>query len=244
MTTERCLGSTARRSQWCHVVILVALLLVQSQAWTTVQEHSKRYAPATSAISLQRTHLYSSSGSHQNQQHFTIRDCKYGDLKAVSDIIISSFYEQKMRASPFAAVLKLGELNRLQQNFPYADQQRHCMFVAINDDKQIVGFVDIDARPATRRIDPPRPYLSDLAVHPDYRRKGIAATLIKKCEELVQQDKLVVKEKALYIRVEQANGAAIQMYDKFQYQAQKHEIFGVEDTTVLLRKHFTTATEE
>ena len=149
-----------------------------------------------------------------------------------------------MRASPFAAVLKLGELNRLQQNFPYADQQRHCMFVAINDDKQIVGFVDIDARPATRRIDPPRPYLSDLAVHPDYRRKGIAATLIKKCEELVQQDKLVVKEKALYIRVEQANGAAIQMYDKFQYQAQKHEIFGVEDTTVLLRKHFTTATEE
>lgn len=53
----------------------------------------------------------------QNLQ-FPIRNCKFADLKEISDIIVNSFYTDSMRSSPFAAVLKLGELNRLQQNFP------------------------------------------------------------------------------------------------------------------------------
>lgn len=148
-----------------------------------------------------------------------------------------------MIKSPFAAVLRLGELNRLQQNFPYSDD-KHFMFVAIGnsksedqtgDDDAIIGFVDLDARPATRRIDPPRPYLSDLAVHPDFRRRGIASTFIQKCEGLAR-DKF--KKPSLYIRVEQANDAAVQMYEQFEYEQLEHEVFGVEDTTVLLCKTF------
>jgi len=185
----------------------------------------------------------------------TIRKCRYSDLTIVAEMIVTSFYTAKMRNSPFSAVLKLGELNRLQQNFPYADDQ-HFMFVATttstsvkkndkkNDDTDIVGFVDLDFRPATRSIDPPRPYLSDLAVDPNHRRQGIATTLIQKCEALAQTN-TKNKNKSLYIRVEQANDAAVQMYEQFQYQQMEHDVFGVEDTTVLLRKDFDdTSTDE
>ena len=206
----------------------------------------------------------------EQRQQFTIRNCKFADLKAVSDIIVNSFYTDSMRSSPFAAVLKLGELNRLQQNFPYNDSERHVMLVATantnNGSKtsssdgsgQIVGFVDLDARPATRRMDPPRPYLSDLAVHPEHRRCGIATILIQTCEALVYRGSVRMSvapapsedsrsstvtenarsDKELFIRVERANVSAIQMYEKFDYQAISHSIFGVEDTTVLMRKQF------
>jgi ribosomal protein S18 acetylase RimI-like enzyme len=221
---------------------------------------------AAGTSSSESQHDQQRDQQQQQRQQFKIRKCKYADLKAVSDIIVASFYEDKMKSSPFSAILKLGELNRLQQNFPYADQaDRHVMFVATTtssssssstddaNDSKIIGFVDIDARPATRRIDPPRPYLSDLAVHPDYRRLGIATTLIQTCEELVSSGKLQVanavpssssdgrdnnNEKVVYIRVEQSNAAAIQMYEKFQYHPQCHAIFGIDDTTVLLRKEF------
>lgn len=176
-----------------------------------------------------------SSSEDINEKTFRIRKCKYGDLKAVSEIIFASFYNEQMRKSPFSSFLELKELDRLQSNFPY-NSEKHNMFVAIEtstEDKKIIGFVDIDARPATRRIDPPRPYMSDLAVHPDYRRQGIALNLIETCETIARE-KLSANE--MYIRVERENYVAVQMYEKIDYKPQQHEIFGVEDTTVLLHK--------
>jgi ribosomal protein S18 acetylase RimI-like enzyme len=132
--------------------------------------------------------------------------------------------------------------------FPYAaDRCRHIMLVAtpITDPSVIVGFVDLDVRPATRRIDPPRPYLSDLAVHPKYRRCGIASQLIHVCEMTVRYQRNgfgTPTDKSsprleLYICVQQDNQIAMQMYQKLQYEAQSHPIFGVEDATVSLRKN-------
>ena len=282
-----------------RILILLSIWLVQTQAWSIVQKQSirderrtmkqcPRIAPQRqqrSTFTLQAVNSDDASSKiesqqeneYQQHQRFTIRNCKYADLKEVSDIIVNSFYTDNLKSSPFAAVLKLGELNRLQQNFPYNDSERHVMLVAtVNDDdddnhssssssskrgqaRKIVGFVDVDARPATRRIDPPRPYLSDLAIHPDYRRNGIATILIQTCEALVHSGSIRVsattttpsedsssftmtdslsQKRELFIRVERANTAAIQMYEKFDYQAISHSIFGVEDTTVLLHKHF------
>eukprot|EP00547_Thalassionema_nitzschioides_P014459 CAMPEP_0194246688 /NCGR_PEP_ID=MMETSP0158-20130606/15418_1 /TAXON_ID=33649 /ORGANISM="Thalassionema nitzschioides, Strain L26-B" /LENGTH=123 /DNA_ID=CAMNT_0038982651 /DNA_START=335 /DNA_END=703 /DNA_ORIENTATION=- len=121
------------------------------------------------------------------------------------------------------------ELERLQSNYPY-DSENHQMFVAIDtattEDRKVIGFADIDDRPATRRIDPPRPYMSDLVVHADYRQQGIARTLIETCENLVQEK---LSNDEMYIRVERDNVIAVQMYEKIEYIAQQHDIFGVED---------------
>lgn len=98
----------------------------------------------------------------------------------------------------------------------------------------IIGFVDVDARPGTKESDAPRPYLSDLAVHPGYRRKGVAQTLIKECENEVR---IWGKEK-LYLRVEEKNYGALKMYSDLGYEALDHPYFGVKDTTILLRNTF------
>jgi ribosomal protein S18 acetylase RimI-like enzyme len=132
-------------------------------------------------------------------------------------------------------MFRLGELNRLQQNFPYNDE-KHSMFVAsCRSSQKIVAFVDIDARPGKRLQDPPRPYLSDLSVDPDWRRNGIASHLIEECERLAVR----MGKNELYIRVERNNTPAIYMYQGLGYEAQPHHYFGVVDTTILLNKRLT-----
>ena len=143
----------------------------------------------------------------------------------------------------------LSELSRLQGNFPYGDVQ-HSFFVAClkqkepsfksKDQHQIIGFVDVDARPRKKESDAPRPYLSDLAVIPAYRRMGVAQALISECET---EAKLWGKDE-LYLRVERDNDGALKMYkQKLGYEALDHHYFGVKDTTILLRRGFNEEAE-
>jgi len=152
----------------------------------------------------------------------------------------------------------LSELSRLQGNFPYGDVE-HSFFIAClkqpkksdplsrtiggnnNRNDIIIGFVDVDARPGTKESDAPRPYLSDLAVLPSYRRKGVAQALIHECET---EAKLWGKDE-LYLRVESKNDGALDMYkNKLGYEALDHHYFGVKDTTILLRRQFEEVKEE
>lgn len=130
-----------------------------------------------------------------------IRDCQYNELGKVADIIMSSFYNNEQTASIWNNIYRIAEINRIQQSFPYSDDRElHRMLVATiprkastsaksNDDENIiVGFVDIDIRPATNLNSGlysynPRPYLSDLCIDPQYRRIGIAKQLILYCEQ-------------------------------------------------------------
>ena len=131
------------------------------------------------------------------------------------------------------------ELDRLQANFPY-DPSRHDFFVACCPDGRIIGFVDVDARPSMRKDAPPRPYLSDLAVSTEWRRKGIATSLIELCEAKARD----IGCRKLYLRVEGANDAALRMYcDNMSYDKREHPIFGVKDTTILLRCDLQTRLE-
>lgn len=166
---------------------------------------------------------------------FGIRRAKYGELGKVADLIVSSFYPEK--SALIRPYLYLSELQRLQSNFPYSDPHHH-FFIAYDLKEptgKIVGFVDVDGRPSTLPNVPPRPYLSDLAVQPSYRRLGIAKALIQQCEDIVSND--IMKHDELYLRVERANDAAITMYQSLHYHSLPHPFFGVKDTTILLHKH-------
>lgn len=143
-----------------------------------------------------------------------IRSCEYTELNPVSDIIMESFYEDKVKKGPWKRVYKLAELNRLQQNYPYQDTDLHQMLVAAEKATgTVIGFVDIDARPCQTKIKLPRPYLSDLCVHPDFRRRGIANRLVKACEEFTEE----IPRPELWIRVKGDNTAAIEMYKSLDY---------------------------
>jgi ribosomal protein S18 acetylase RimI-like enzyme len=140
------------------------------------------------------------------------------ELGAVADIIIDSFYTSK---TSWIKLYRLGELNRLQQNFPTTDTDLHQMLVAVTIDnhEKVVGFCDVDARPTGTGTHPPlpRPYLSDLAVDPEYRRRGIAKSLVQRGESFLQEIAVPPGEE-LFIRVEESNQAAISMYKGLGYE--------------------------
>jgi len=160
-------------------------------------------------------------------------------LGNVADILINSFYNPSSIVRPY---LFLSELSRLQGNFPY-DDDKHTFFIACVSDEEsetIIGFVDVDTRPRKKENDAPRPYLSDLAVRPLYRRKGAAKKLIQNCESVVKEwghDKL-------YLRVERKNNAALKMYKDLGYESLEHPYFGVKDTTILLKRDFIESHED
>jgi ribosomal protein S18 acetylase RimI-like enzyme len=172
-----------------------------------------------------------------SENDFYVRDSQYGDLSGAADVIISCFYSETK--SPWKQMFKMAEMSRLQQGFPYADKELHRMLVAISTaegEEEIVGFCDVDARIPNRPTSynyNPRPYLSDLAVHPDHRRKGIAKALIETSEKFCEG----INRNEIYIRVEKINTAALSMYQALNY----FRILNPDDPTgniVLLRKKF------
>jgi ribosomal protein S18 acetylase RimI-like enzyme len=175
------------------------------------------------SVSLCRAAQQSAVGETETP-YFRIRDCRHAELGACVDIIMESFYNTTTQA-PWKQMYRLGELNRLQQGFPYGDDRAlHRMILAEVDDSKtttttIVGYVDIDLRPPNRPTGysyNPRPYLSDLCIRSDYRRNGIAKGLVQFCEQFVLQSKYCDNE--LFIRVEAHNTPAIAMYKSLGYQ--------------------------
>ena len=167
-----------------------------------------------------------------------IRDPNYGEMGSVADLIMSCFYETAV--GPAKPLYRLGELNRLQQNFPY-ERARHRMFVALattldeckdQPKTEVVGFCDIDARKPNRPtsyVYNPRPYLSDLCVAPGYRRLGIAQMLIQRCEEFC----LELEQREAFVRVERTNDIASRMYAKLGYSEHWHPLETPGKTIVL-----------
>jgi ribosomal protein S18 acetylase RimI-like enzyme len=196
----------------------------------------------------------SSSSSPPPELKFHIRNARYMELGHVVNIILDAFYQPSAFLRPF---LYTSELTRLKNNFPH-DQKIHAFYVACSIEElesssiscidmdsgststtttteQIIGFVDVDKRIGTHISEAPRPYLSDLAVHTEFRRKGIAKALIKRCEEQAMD----WGEDYLNLRVDQLNDGALKMYEDLEYEKQDHAYFGHgRDTTILLKRVF------
>lgn len=154
---------------------------------------------------------------------YGIRDCVYAELGQCADVILNSFYNETIKA-PLRPLFRMAELNRIQQNFPYADRDLHRMIIVQVDD-QIVGFCDVDARRPNRQTSyrfNPRPYLSDLCIDPKFRRLGLAKALIRESEQFCRKlprplHSAQAEIPELFIRVERSNKAAVSMYREMGY---------------------------
>ncbi len=100
----------------------------------------------------------------------------------------------------------------------------HVCLVAIDTtpgaNNALVGTVEIALRfNDWTQINKSFPYLSNLAVHPQYRRQGAASVLLKACEQITHdwgfQD--------LYLHVLENNSQARQLYFKQGYRVHKVE---------------------
>lgn len=191
------------------------------------------------------------------------------ELGRVADIILGSFYSDETTGM-WKRLYRLAELNRLQQNFAYADQQdRHRMLVVERttvepdegdrrrrrrQDAVVVGFCDVDARPPPPPTTdlasppPPRPYLSDLCVAGDCRRRGLATALVERAERLCVD---AWGRDRLWIRVRESNRAALSVYRRLGYRvvskdvdATGQEALANNEVIVTLRKDFLTENKE
>jgi ribosomal protein S18 acetylase RimI-like enzyme len=248
---------------------------------TTTEEHT-HHSPEDEEEAV--TESSSQQQQQQLQPHnYQIRDCQHTELHMIADIIIDSFYNygNTTTANPGGLVWKqlskLAELNRLQQNFPYNDDRaRHRMMILTTTSSSttastslptttICGFVDIDARTPNRPTSytyNPRPYVSDLCIHPHYRRLGYATVLVQACEDFCRFELPTVMPRQqqqqhqqrhsdptndqptttttsvpeLYIRVEATNTAALQMYHNLGYNIVQNHSDAADDTILILHK--------
>lgn len=176
--------------------------------------------------------------------NFTIREPTFAEMFPVADVIMASFYEQTTGA--WKHIYRLAEVNRIQQNFPHQDRQLHRMLVATVSvavsagsdpvKERIVGFCDIDARPANQKTSytyNPRPYLSDLCIHPEYRRYGIGRAMVHTCEQFCRHN---LEKQELFIRVEKTNEVALSMYDLLGYRLIETPDDNSSSKVIMLRK--------
>ncbi|MGB2925714.1 MAG: GNAT family N-acetyltransferase [Limnothrix sp.] len=125
-----------------------------------------------------------------NQDILAIRAAVEQDAQPLADILTCSFHQYSGVRGWFVPVLRLGVYedlrHRLRQSKPH-----HVCFVAClreNHCAMPVGTVEVSVRYVrTRAIAPVKaPYISNLAVNPDYRRSGVARRLLQRCEAQVR----------------------------------------------------------
>ncbi len=174
---------------------------------------------------------------------FQIRAAAPADLTAVSQIIAESFHSQKGLWQWTFPLLRLGIYEDLKHRLTLPPSQHVCL-VAVDTTMdvmpQLVGTVEIGVRFSDSWMHLGRsfPYLSNLAVHPQYRRQGAASILLQAAEKITHswgfQD--------LYLHVLESNHPAQELYFKLGYRVYKIEshwnaFFFGRSRQIFLRKH-------
>ena len=224
-------------SSWCTVVAVLAPLLVRCdglslrrsllrlRATTKVYEPAFQAAPPPPEVfgPLDGTPLTDlaplpfdppASPGALDDAAVVLEDASLGDLAECAALLVASFFEAASRHAAFLAVTAHREHQRLRAHHGGVD---HVQLVARSrKNGEAVAYVDLDARP---KVNPgpgethPRPYVSDLAVRPDHRRRGLATRLIDRCESTAKAWGYDV----LYLKVEETNAAARAMYADLGY---------------------------
>ena len=144
----------------------------------------------------------------------SVEKADYKELHAVAKLLVQSFYEKA------GLPRVLSELNRLQSNFHY-DDSKHLMLTAKDGKGAIIAYCDIDGRipPKGALVASPRPYLSDLGVSDEWRKKGIATALVQISEAV----SLSWGFSNMHLKVDRDNHVARNMYANMGYTVETPE---------------------
>jgi ribosomal protein S18 acetylase RimI-like enzyme len=174
---------------------------------------------------------------------FQIRIGTPADLVSVAQIITESFHSQKGMWGWAFPLLRLGIYEDLRHRMA-SPASRHLCLVAVDYTtgavNNLLGTVELGVRysDSWSQAGLGFPYLSNLAVHPKYRRHGVASGLLTTCEKISQEWGF----EDLYLHVLENNHQARQLYFKQGYRVHKVEsnwntFFFRRSSQVLLHKH-------
>ncbi|MBE9214910.1 GNAT family N-acetyltransferase [Plectonema cf. radiosum LEGE 06105] len=160
---------------------------------------------------------------------FQIRLCSPADLTGVAQIIAESFHSRDGLWGWAFPLLRLGIYEDLRHRLATSAPHHACLVAVDNCDplseslsehtsSNLVATVELSVRlgdswthTGTRKS---FAYLSNLAVHPHYRRQGAARALLASCEKVVSEWGF----NDLYLHVLENNHQARQLYFKLGYR--------------------------
>ncbi|WP_230967882.1 GNAT family N-acetyltransferase [Nostoc sp. WHI] len=174
---------------------------------------------------------------------FQIRTATPADLNGVAQIIAESFHSPNGMWGWAFPLLRLGIYEDLRHRMA-SPAPRHVCLVALEATgvtNNLVGTVELGVRynDSWSQVGMGGfPYLSNLAVHPKYRRYGVASGLLTSCERVSHEWGF----KDLYLHVLENNHQARQLYFKLGYRVHKVEsnwntFFLKRSSQMLLHKH-------
>ncbi len=188
-----------------------------------------------------------SVAAEQVSYHFQVRAATPADLNGIAEIIAESFHSRKGIWGWAFPLLRLGIYEDLRHRLA-SSQPHHACLVAVDTSTgvagNLVGTVELGLRynDSWTGAGKSFPYLSNLAVHPKYRRQGVASQLLRASEKIAREWGF----EDLYLHVLEKNYQARQLYFKLGYRACKVEsnwniFFFRRSQQILLHKHLLSA---
>ncbi|MBO3461390.1 GNAT family N-acetyltransferase [Aetokthonos hydrillicola] len=156
---------------------------------------------------------------NQASCQFQMRPATSADLIGVAQIIAESFHSQNGIWAWTFPLIRLGIYEDLKHRFALPAPHQVCL-VAVDttshEGDNLVGTVELGVRFSDTWTQGGKtfPYLSNLAVHPKYRRQGAASELLAACEKVA----LSWGFHDLYLHVLEDNHQARELYFKLGYQ--------------------------
>ncbi|WP_256871975.1 GNAT family N-acetyltransferase [Nostoc sp. TCL26-01] len=188
-------------------------------------------------------HKPATASAEPTSYKFQVRAATPADLSGIAQVIAESFHSQNGFWAWAFPLLRLG----IYEDFKHrllSPAPHHLCLVAVatasNGIEKLVGTVEIGVRLSDywTKAGKSFPYLSNLAVHPQYRRHGVASKLLISCEQVSRDWGF----EDLYLHVLEHNYQARQLYFKLGYQAHKvdspwNQFFLRRSQQILLHKH-------
>ncbi|NJN72364.1 MAG: GNAT family N-acetyltransferase [Limnothrix sp. RL_2_0] len=152
-----------------------------------------------------------------------VRPATVQDARPLADILTYSFHSYSGLKGLLVPILRLGVYEDLSHRLRQPKPHHACFAACFRENRAsvVVGTVEVSMRYLrTKAIAPVKfPYISNLAVNPDYRRLGVARLLLQRCETQVRY----WNYSNLALHVLENNEAAKQLYLRSGYEVQQVE---------------------
>lgn len=159
-----------------------------------------------------------------------IRLAEITDLSKVAQLVALSFHPGGGWQALWRSFVQLGIEQDLRDRWQRERPHYHCWLAVLSTGRSTlcVGSVEVQLREIKGK---PEPYLSNFAVHPDYRRRGIGRRLLHTVEA-----SLCATYSDLYLHVLAQNKAAQQLYARCGFEVVEEDFTFWRERKLLLRK--------